>query len=101
MKLTIDNLDGRGPRDYSAAIDGTKVPQYVRKLNRATELRVALVSNTDDFVVPVVGARVVAGRLNGHETFSGYVVGEVEHEYLGLSLIHISEPTRLLSISYA
>jgi hypothetical protein len=53
------------------------------KLNRATELRVALVSNTDDFVVPVVGARVVAGRLNGHETFSGYVVGEVEHEYLG------------------
>jgi len=83
MKLTIDNLDGRGPRDYSAAIDGTKVPQYVRKLNRATELRVALVSNTDDFVVPVVGARVVAGRLNGHETFSGYVVGEVEHEYLG------------------
>ena len=83
MKLTIDNLDGWGPRDYTASIDGSKKPELIRKLNRSTELRLRLVGATNDFLVPVTGARVMMGRTNGQDVFAGCVVGAVQHEYLG------------------
>lgn len=83
MKLRIDNLDGRGLRDYTAAIDGQQPPQIQRRLNRPAELRVSLVSDGPDFVVPVPGARVLLGRLNGSDVFTGYVSSVPRFEYLG------------------
>jgi len=83
MKLTIDNLDGRGARDYTAFLDGAKSPRVLRKLNSPTELRLSLVTAEENFVVPVAGARVTLGRTNGSDVFSGYIVGSPTYQYLG------------------
>lgn len=85
MKLTIDNLDNRGPRDYTPWIDGTQKPRLIRRLNKPSELRVNLVAASPDFVVPVNGARVMLGRANGQDVFTGYVVESPSYEYLGWS----------------
>ena len=83
MKLQIDNLDGRGPQDYTAAIDSTRLPQVIRKLNQPSELRVSLVANTPSFVVPAIGARITLGKANGQDLFTGYLMQPPEFEYLG------------------
>jgi len=81
MKLTIDNLDQRGPREYTAYL--VQKPRVVRSLNKPAKLRLELVSSGPDFVVPVNGARVMLGRVNGQDEFSGYVSATPTFEYLG------------------
>jgi hypothetical protein len=83
MKLTIDNLQGQGPQDYTAALDGTKVPKVRRTLNQPAELQFSLVANVPAFVVPVMGARVALGKANGSDVFTGYVVATPQYEYMG------------------
>ncbi|MGC2198134.1 MAG: hypothetical protein WA628_25915, partial [Terriglobales bacterium] len=83
MKLTIDNLDGRGPWDYTAYIDSAQTPHLVRRLNKPSELRFSLVASAPDFVVPANGARVMLGQLNGQDLFTGYVIAAPRFEYLG------------------
>jgi hypothetical protein len=83
MKLQIDNLDGRGPQDYTASIDSAHLPQIVRKLNKPAVLKVGLLANSPDFVVPVNGARVIVGRSNGADVFAGYLIAAPSYEYLG------------------
>jgi hypothetical protein len=83
MKLTIDNLQGQGPQDYTAALDGTKLPRVERKLNRPAELQFSLLGNSPGFEIPVSGARVTLGRTNGSDVFTGYVTGSPQYEYLG------------------
>ncbi|MGA7220442.1 MAG: hypothetical protein WBX38_19155 [Candidatus Sulfotelmatobacter sp.] len=83
MKLTIDNLQGQGPLDYTGALDGTKSPQVERKINRPAVLQFSLVANSPGFVIPVSGARVTLGRTNGSDVFLGYVTGDPQYEYLG------------------
>jgi hypothetical protein len=83
MKLTIDNGDGQGARDYTCFLDAGKRPRVLRRLNRPTELQFSLVTEQEDFVVPIPGARVTLGRSNGNDVFAGYVVGSPVHEYMG------------------
>jgi hypothetical protein len=83
MKLTIDNLQGAGPQDYTGAVDGTKPPKVERKLNKPAELQFSLLANTPGFVIPVTGARVTLGKTNGSDVFSGYVTAAPQYEYLG------------------
>jgi len=81
-KLQIDNLDGAGPRDYTAAIDAANTPRITRKLNEPSELRFSLLLGPD-LVVPRRGARVLLGRTNGQDVFTGYVTTSPEYEFLG------------------
>jgi len=83
MKLQIDNLDGLGPVNYTSSIDGSRSPQVVRKLNQASELRLSLVADSPDFVVPTTGARVTLGLTNGQDVFTGYLMQSPVFEYLG------------------
>jgi hypothetical protein len=83
MKLRIDNLDGFGPRDYTASIDGSRSPQVVRKLNQPSELRFSLVADSPNFMVPATGARVTLGLTNGQDVFTGYLMQAPVFEYLG------------------
>ncbi len=83
MKLTIDNLQGQGPQDYTGALDGTNLPRVERKHNQPAELQFSLLANSPSFVVPVTGARVTLGRTNGSEVFTGYVTEAPQYEYLG------------------
>jgi len=83
MKITIDNLDGRGPCDYTASLDAGQAPRVRRRLNHPAELHLSLVANSPDFVVPVAGARVMMGQANGGDVFTGYVATVPKFEYLG------------------
>jgi hypothetical protein len=83
MKLQIDNLDGSGPRDYTADIDAARTPRVTRKLNQPSQLQFSLLSVGADFVVPGRGARVILGRINGQDVFTGYITADPEYEYLG------------------
>jgi hypothetical protein len=83
MKLTIDNLQGQGPQDYTSALDQTKLPKVERKLNQPAELQFSLVADLPGFVVPVTGARVTLGKTNGSDVFTGYVTAAPQYEYLG------------------
>jgi hypothetical protein len=83
MKLTIDNLQGQGPQDYTASLDGTKLPKVERKLNQPAKLQFSLVANSPGFVIPTMGARVTLGKTNGSDVFTGYVVAAPQYEYLG------------------
>jgi hypothetical protein len=83
MKLQIDNLDGLGPIDYTSSIDGSRSPQVVRKLNQLSELKLSLVADSPDFVVPTTGARVTLGLTNGQDVFTGYFMQSPVFEYLG------------------
>jgi hypothetical protein len=83
MKLQIDNLDGLGPVDYTASIDGSRSPQVIRKLNQPSELQLSLVADSPTFVVPATGARVTLGLTNGQDVFTGYLMHSPVFEYLG------------------
>jgi hypothetical protein len=83
MKLTIDNLQGLGPQDYTGALDGTRPPKVERKLNQPAELQFSLLANAPGFVIPTRGARVTLGKTNGSDVFTGYVTAAPQYEYLG------------------
>jgi len=83
MNLTIDNLDGSGPRDYTAALDAERPPRVHRRLNRPAELRAWLVANDAQFVVPARGARIILARDSGEKLFTGYAAAPPQYDYLG------------------
>lgn len=83
MKLTIDNLDGQGVRDYTFAIDQSRAPRVLRRLRKPAELRLSLIANDPGFVVPIDGARITMKRLNDTDVFTGYVSSAPKFEYLG------------------
>ena len=83
MKLTIDNLGGLGPQDYTAFVDSSKSPSLVRKLNSPAELKFGLVAGTGDLVVPAIGGRVMLTLSNGNDLFTGYIVETPAYQYLG------------------
>ncbi len=83
MKLQIDNLDGAGLRDYTAAVDNTQPARIARRLNRTAELSFRLVANAPDFLVPVGGARVLLTKAAGQALFTGFLREPPVFEYLG------------------
>ena len=83
MKFTIDNLQGAGPVDYTAALDGTVAPRVARTINQPASLRCSVLGSAAGFVVPVVGGRVVLTKTNGSFVFTGYLTQAAQFEYLG------------------
>lgn len=83
MNLTIDNLQGLGPQNYTEAMDGTKAPKLQRKLNQPAELQLSVLANSPGFVVPTAGGRVMLIKVNGSNIFTGYLIAAPEYEYLG------------------
>jgi hypothetical protein len=83
MQITIDNLDGFGPRDYTSALSSDAVPQIARRLNLPSEFSATLIADSPQFVVPCEGGRVVLARADGVKLFTGYLTQVPEFEYLG------------------
>ncbi len=83
MKFTIDNLQGSGPVDYTAALDPTVTPRVERRLNTPAQFRCSLMANASGFVTPAVNARVVVTREDGPFVFTGYLTHAPQPEYLG------------------
>ncbi len=83
MKLTIDNLQGQGPQDYTGALDGTRLPKVQRKLNQPAALQFTLIANSPGLVIPAAGSRVILNKNNGSDVFTGYLTSAPQYEYLG------------------
>lgn len=83
MKLTIDNNDGYGVRDYTAFLDAAALPKVSRKLNRPWQMSAALVSMDANFVAPVAGGRVVLQCNDGSRLFTGYLISGPQRQPLG------------------
>jgi len=83
MRLTIDNFDNAGARDYTANVNTEAAPRIQRKLNRPSRLTVSLIAPTPDFIVPANGARIVLERADGQRLFTGYVSIAPEYEHMG------------------
>jgi hypothetical protein len=80
MKLTIDNLTGAGPVDYTAAIEMVSAPRVVRKINQPAELKCGLVGSGREIAA---GARLILTKADGSFVFTGYLTQAPECEYLG------------------
>lgn len=82
MKLTIDNLQGAGPVDYTAALDMTSAPRIVRKLNQPAQLSCVLAGSAG-VATPIIGARIVLTRSDGSIVFTGYLTEAPQELYSG------------------
>jgi hypothetical protein len=83
MNLTIDNLQGQGPVDYTTALDGTIAPRVVRKINQPAQLKCSVVANGAGFVAPAIGSRVILVKANGNFVFTGYLIEAPQLAYIG------------------
>ena len=81
MILTIDNLDGIGAVDYSAAIEASAPLTIERTLNAPSRCTGILVLN--ELAVPARRGRVIAVADNGTILFTGYLATEAVQEYVG------------------
>lgn len=84
MKLTIDNLDGSGARDYTACLAPDPAAMVTRKLNAPAEMKCGLVPGGGaGLAAPVAGARVVLQRDDGSDVFTGYLTAAPSCAFAG------------------
>ncbi|HEY0264194.1 MAG TPA: hypothetical protein VGC07_06705 [Granulicella sp.] len=81
MRLTIDNLDGKGAVDYTACLDATKPLTIERTLNAPSTVNGLLLLN--GMTEPVRRGRVVIMDDAGTVLFTGYIATDPVSEYAG------------------
>jgi hypothetical protein len=87
VKLTFDNLDGRGAVDYSAAVSADDPIKIERVLNAPSRCGGSLVLEAaPGLAVPVRRARMVVSADSGTVLFTGYLATEPVAEYAGVGL---------------
>ena len=87
MKVTIDNLDGAGAADYSAALCTDGPLKIERALNAPSICNGMLDVSDASLVVPARRARVVVTAASGTVLFTGYIATEPEAVYAGTGLM--------------
>ncbi len=87
MKVTIDNLDGKGAIDYSPAICADQATEsavvITRSLNEPTLARLQLDCISHGLAIPAVNGLVVITADNGTYLFSGYLPSAAEPVFAG------------------
>ena len=83
MKLTIDNLDGKGALDYTSALAGKPSLRIERELNAPSICSFVLVPSVLDLAVPLRFGRVVVSDDSGTVLFTGYIAVEPALELAG------------------
>jgi hypothetical protein len=91
VRLTIDNLDGKGAVDYSDALAADDPLKIERALNAPSRCSGALVLDAATAAVPALPvpvrrARVVAAADSGTVLFTGYLATEPVAEYVGAGI---------------
>ena len=84
--MTIDNLDGGGAVDYSAALCADGPLKIARSLNAPSVCSGLLDVGNAALGVPVRRGRVVVAAANGTVLFTGYIATEPEAVYAGTGL---------------
>ena len=83
MKVTIDNLNGAGAVDYSAALCADGPVKIARGLNVPSVCSGMLDVSDAGLAVPVRRGRVVVTAANGTVLFTGYIATDPEALYAG------------------
>jgi hypothetical protein len=86
MKLTIDNLDGAGAVDYSAAVCADGPLKIERVLNAPSRCSGWLDVGDAASAVPVRRGRIVVTSAGGTVLFTGYIATEPEALYAGIGV---------------
>ena len=93
MKLTIDNLNGEGAVDYTAALSADTPCTIERVLNAPSRCTGALdvgspanPGTAPELPVPVRRARIVVSADSGTLVFTGYLATEPVPSYVGVGL---------------
>jgi hypothetical protein len=84
VKVTIDNLDGAGALDYSAALCGAGPVKIARTLNAPSICSGMLDVSDAGLAVPVRRGRVVVTAADGTILFTGYIATDPEAVYAGV-----------------
>ncbi len=87
MKLTIDNLDGNGAIDYSAAVAVERPITIARKLNAPSICSLGLLLSGSAIAAPLRNGRVIVTDNNGTVLFTGYLATEPARELAGAGTI--------------
>ena len=82
MKLTIDNNDGRGPVDLSAAIVAGRPFRILRRLNQPVACTVTLFPS-QGLAMPARNGRMIVADDSGMVLFTGYLATEPALELAG------------------
>ncbi|MCL2660370.1 MAG: hypothetical protein FWD64_07640 [Acidobacteriaceae bacterium] len=90
MKLTIDNLDGAGAIDYSAALSaplgsGETPLKIERVLNTPSRCTLTLDLSANGLPMPVRRGRIVVTSERGATLFTGYLATEPVRIYVGVA----------------
>ncbi|HEU5339690.1 hypothetical protein [Edaphobacter sp.] len=86
MKITIDNLDGKGAVDYTAALAADGPAKIERALNAPSRVGGLLDVAGAGLTVPVRRGRVVMISDAGTVLFTGYLATEPEAVYAGVGV---------------
>src|ERR1700730_16318944 len=84
--MTIDNLDGAGAVDYSAALCADGPLRIARSLNAPSVCSSLLDVGDAALAVPKRRGRIVVAAANGTVLFTGYIATEPEAVYVGMGL---------------
>jgi hypothetical protein len=85
MILTIDNLDGLGAVDYSAAVDAAEALTVTRTLNEPSLMKALVCLEGTALKVPVRQARLLVASAAGPILFTGYLTVEPVAIYAGVA----------------
>jgi hypothetical protein len=83
LRITIDNLDGLGARDYTSSIAPEGPITVQRTLNEPTRCAAELVVGAEGLPLPSRLGRVVVESDAGTVLFTGYLATEPVREYAG------------------
>ncbi len=103
MRITIDNLDGAGPLDYTCAVPadakGGSSLTVQRGLNVPSRCTLELVDGACGLALPVRFARVVVSSDAGGLLFTGYLATEPVRVYAGETTSGVVYRARLSAVS--
>lgn len=99
MRLTIDNLDGLGPVDYTSAVAQRGPITLHRALNKPGRCTAELVLGTDRLAIPVRQARVAVVSDDTTLLFTGYLATEPVRIYAGEATTGAIYRARISAIS--
>jgi hypothetical protein len=83
VRITIDNLDGRGAMDYTDAVAAEGPITVQRALNVPSRCTAEIVLGVEGLAVPVRRARVMAMAEDATVLFTGYLTTEPVRIYAG------------------
>jgi hypothetical protein len=83
VKLTIDNLDGKGTIDYTSALAAKPALRIERELNAPSICTFVLVPSAVNLAMPLRFGRVVVSDDGGALLFTGYIATEPALELTG------------------